>query len=400
MEREKAYKGSISVDSIVAVLFALGLYTKEFYIMASGSLQIGDMLLLGAFLLCFFYGKIYLQQIDSPLFLFFFAAVGINFIYYLRFDDISFLKYSMYLVFSVITVLLIRNNLYNDMLLKYTSFALKAALITQILVRLLGFGRLFFGRYSGTFNDPNQFGYYVFMCILIIYTVDFLRRQEFHILWIVVSGYLIALSQSSGMLVGFAVFLLLFAWKMTGALQSSVRYIIRFVVVFLLVIAILMLFTTGDLSLLGAYHGRFSGLRRLLNKLSSGSTVSDFINFYLRDRSLTRVIENPSGLMYGTGEGMWSRYTTNNEIHATMVSLCFYYGIFPYICWVLWIKNNLRSLHPALFCVYVAHIAEAFTLANHRQPFFWMLFVLAASPLCKNDEISSDFEEEKHLLWR
>ena len=146
-----------------------------------------------------------------------------------------------------------------------------------------------------------------------------------------------------------------------------------------LIASVIMLFSVEDLTQLNMGNGRLSGLTRLVNRISSGNSTTDLLHFYLRDRSITRVVDNPLGLLYGTGEGMWTRYPSNNEIHATMISLCFYYGIIPYLLWILWLKNNMENIHPALLCVYVAHIAEAFTLANHRQPFFWILFVLASS---------------------
>lgn len=218
----------ISIDNIVAILFAIGLYIKEFYILPSGSLQIGDLLLLFAFAICLLAKRINLQHIDAPLFVFTFLAILINFIYYIVLTDSSFMKYSLYLLFSVIVVLLSRDILYNDIALKYSSFALKAALITQLVVRILGRGRFFFGRYSGTFNDPNQFGYYILMCVFSIYVISFLREEKQQILWIILGGFLITISQSSGMLLGFTIFFALYIWRVTGDQTNILKYFARF----------------------------------------------------------------------------------------------------------------------------------------------------------------------------
>ena len=223
---------------------------------------------------------------------------------------------------------------------------------------------------------------FFYIDLLLYWMMEILHQRN---VWIVLSGYLIILSQSSGMFVGFAVFLTFFIWRLTGNQPNNLKYALRVAVILLLFVSLLMLFSIGDLAMLSTYNGRFSGLRRLLKRISSGNSLKEFAKFYIKDRSLTRVVENPFGFIYGTGEGMWTRYTTRNEIHATMISLCFYYGIIPYSCWIIWLRSNMKSLHPALLCVYVAQIAEAFTLANHRQPFFWIMFVLASSIYAKKD---------------
>lgn len=384
----------LSIDSMIASFIALGFFSKEFYLLPSGSLQIGDIFLLLAFFLCLFSGKVFLERIDYPLILFLILSFIINVIYYLYYDDSTFLKYSFYTLFSVIVVILFRTIINDKRVACFSMVSLKLAIITQFVLYLLGKGRYFFGRYSGTFNDPNQFGYYILMCLFLIYVFQHLNKEKMHVAWIVLPGYLILLSQSSGMLVGYAVFLAFFIWKLTGDSSNTIKTITRVAAVFFLLFSMLLLFTVNDLSQFDNLNNtRISGFRRIINRLSRVGSLKDFFESFVRDRSLSRVIENPTGLLYGTGEGMWSRYSAGNEIHSSMISLCFYYGIIPYSLWALWIKSNLQNLSPALSCVYVAHIAEAFTLANHRQPFFWIMFVLASHELAKA-QISKGIEDE------
>lgn len=376
-------KRKIYVNAIIAFLFALGLYVKEFYLLTSGSLQIGDILLLLAFIVHVFSKKVSFQQIDGYLFMFVLIAFTINLAYYIYFVDASFMKYSLYLLFSIIIVLLTRSILYSKLALSYSLIALKATLLTQLAVKILGLGRFFFGRYSGTFNDPNQFGYYVLISVFTMYVMSFLTEKNLHLVWILVAGYLIINSQSSGMLLSFIIFFALYIWQLTGEQTNIIKYTTRFSVILLLLLSIITIFSVSSVQLSISGYG-LSGLARLFNRVSSGNSIVDFFKFYLRDRSITRVIENPWVCLYGSGEGMWTRYSSNNEIHATMISLCYYYGIIPYCLWIIWLRNNMKSIHPTLLCVYVAHVIEAFTLANHRQPLFWIMFVLASSAYAKN----------------
>ena len=100
----------------------------------------------------------------------------------------------------------------------------------------------------------------------------------------------------------------------------------------------------------------------------------------MKDRSMLRILNDPKYLIYGSGEGNWSRWSMlreGNEVHGTMIALLFYYGIIPYMLFIKWIKNNIGGIkNIKIIGVYIALIIEAFTLINHRQPFFWMIFVL------------------------
>lgn len=386
MIQNRRTKLNVSIDGIIAVLIALGFYSKEFYLLPSGSLQIGDIFLLLAFGFCLISGRVFLEKIDYPLVLFLILSISVNFIYYICFDDSSFLKYSLYTLFSVVIVLLFRIVMYDEKVAEYSLIALKLAVITQVILSILRGGRYFFGRYSGTFNDPNQFGYYVLMCMFMIYVIQHINKKRMSLVWLVLPGYLILLSQSSGMLVGYTVFLAFFIWRITGDSSKTVQSFSRALVLIFLLGSLLVLFTVNDLSRFEVLNNsRISGLRRIIARLSRVASIRGFFDSFVRDRSLSRIFENPAGFLYGTGEGMWARYSDGNEIHSSMISLCFYYGIIPYSLWVFWIKSNLQNLNSVLLCVYIAHIVEAFTLANHRQPFFWILFVLASHELAKTE---------------
>ncbi len=63
-------------------------------------------------------------------------------------------------------------------------------------------------------------------------------------------------------------------------------------------------------------------------------------------------------------------------MHSTMIALCYYYGIMPYALFLKWLSDNLRDIPRRSVGVFIALILEAFTLANHRQPLFWTMFVM------------------------
>ena len=370
----------IPADLLIAWMMALGIYAKEFYLLPSGSLQIGDLFFLMAFAIAALTGRIRFERIDRALLLFVFLAVIVNLVYAIYYLDVSFLQYSVYLLFSLVIVLLARSFFQNECILRHMLWALEAALITQLLVCFAGFGRYFFDRYSGTFNDPNQFGYYALTCLFLIYTINIILGRKQNLLWFLVAVYLIVQSSSSSMILGVMAFTGFYVWELTADYPREQKWLSRIVMVLLAGLALLMLMLAGGF---GAPAGGPSGLQRLLARLPSDGGLKGVFEAYIKDRSAGRILENPWGFLYGTGEGRWARYATGNEIHATMISLCFYYGFIPYLLWIFWLWSNSRQLTPALICVVAAQIIEAFTLANHRQPFFWILFVLVSNPRCK-----------------
>lgn len=379
----KINKG-VPVGILMGFLIAVGAYTKEFYIGGSGKLQIGDAFFLLAFLLAILKRKIHICRQDYWLIAFVTAAVIIDTIYSVLYDDNSFLIYASYLIYSTIIVLLTRstfqcdkNNL-NE--LEMLSIALKCAIITQIIISSLHGGRYLYGRYTGTFNDPNQFGYYCLMSLFILTILDEKLGRETRLIWIALVGYLIVLSKSSGMILGFSIYLSLFIWN--GSLVKKHKRLILMVIRVGAVCAILFAVIIGVVLYGGIKDSSFkiniAGFQRIMTRLAGNTSFNGIIMAFLKDRAATRVLRNPIGFLYGTGEGRWTRYIEGNEIHSTMISLCFYYGIIPYTMFIVWIFRNIKYAESKTKIVCIAAILEAFTLANHRQPFFWMMFVLAS----------------------
>lgn len=389
------------IPPCVALLMAVGVYAKEFYIGNSGSLQIGDMCFLAAFLLIILLNKMRMTiyRIDVWLIAFITLSATINCVYAIYYSDMTFVMFSSYLIYSLFVVFLTREVSNDKSTLQSVSFALKAAMITQVFVSLSGMGRHLYGRYTGTFNDPNQYGYFVLTSLFLTKIIDEKLEHRSSIVWTIIPIYLIALSQSSGMFLGLSVYLFLSIWNGSFlADQTSKRkQILRFLIIvsFILILFILI---GGNFRFLEQI--KISGFQRLVDRLfgSKTSGSGNFLMSFITDRSITRILRNPWGLLYGTGEGRWQRYPEGNEIHSTMISICYYYGIVPYIIWLTWIKKNIENISKKMVCVYCALIIEAFTLGNHRQPFFWMLLVLAYNPDRKNEKIRNNVSRERLIV--
>ena len=74
---------------------------------------------------------------------------------------------------------------------------------------------------------------------------------------------------------------------------------------------------------------------------------------FLEDRHLDKFFDNLHYILYGAGEGRWYRFGDNEgEIHSTLPSLLFCYGILPTCILALWIYLNLKGLNLKELSVY------------------------------------------------
>ena len=354
-------------------IFCLGVFLKQFYILPSGSLQIGDIFMLLSFGLCLVKKRIHVLKIDAPILGLVVLSSCINIIYSLGSSDTSFLRYTIYLIFSLLVILTFRGLSSEERFLISLKNTLNLALLFQVIAYVTRIGRNYDAyRYMGTFNDPNQYGYYVLTAGIIIYMISVLANQKMPIWQIVVMGILIAVSASTGMLLGYMLFIM---FSIILPILKNRRW--GTVLFFLILVGLLILLAFYDSLINKSFNNAIFG--RATNKLKSFQNGSFIISF-MKDRSMLRILNDPKYLIYGSGEGNWSRWSMlreGNEVHGTMIALLFYYGIIPYMLFIKWIKNNIGGIkNIKIIGVYIALIIEAFTLINHRQPFFWMIFVL------------------------
>ncbi len=370
------------------ILFILGVFAKQFYLLPSGNLQIGDILMLCSFLWHFLVekkGLLYIHKDEYYLLGYFLFITVINSVYYIIYRDIGFMKSTLYYIFNIMILLVfivfIRENM--ECFLNALRKILQCGLIMQLVIFLGGFGRWYASnRYEGTFNDPNQYGVYIFFSVLIIYITGCIFEKK-NWLWMLLGFFLILPSASMGMLVGY------FAFGVSFFIVNNYKTSPKKVLVVLVVLVILILLLIGIwagyiktpefISDLSIYKRFFEKLERLSGNSQVGSILSD--------RGWERVLDSPEFLLFGSGEGRYDRFGTNLEIHSSILGPVFYYGVLPFMLFVCWGIQKFKGLEKRCYCVYVALLVESFFLVNTRQPMFWMIIALAGIRQLKKNEI-------------
>lgn len=369
------------------LLFVLAVFMKQFYILPSGYPQIADVLFILSFALLFVDNKIRLNKIDYNFLILLSFIIVINGIYTCIYSDGEYLFSTFYWIYNFFIIVLFRELLDDLTFASSLLRVFKLNILIQLIICISGIGRRYaLIRYMGTFNDPNQFGFFILCCFFIIFLLSYYLEERMSLVWHILAIYLIIRSASIGMILALAVFyFILLIKEIASGKDATMKKVILCFSILLLVICVVIFFRTIIVLLNSfAIQQQNYGIQRLVEKIYriiySGG-IQNTITVFLNDRASLRLLKVPKYYIFGSGEGNSMRFLVATdgidvgEIHCTMLAVCYYYGIIPYFFFIRWIYRNIHNTASICWPVYIAIILEAFTLANHRQPFFWMLFV-------------------------
>ena len=384
---------------IAHYLFLLFWVLKPFYFGQSGTMQVADLVFVASFgaSIVVQRGRIIINHRDLVLLAFIGCVFVINGIYAAVYQRIDFLFSSAYYLYNFLVVITIRQFLDNRTFLKALLWASALALFTQLAVLFLGTGRYMWGiyRFMGTFNDPNQFAFSMFTSFLIVYVLssyfkemEKTRKKFLVVLIFILSVYFVTQGSSTGMLLGMGTFVIAFFALFIASEKTPFFVFLRVVTLMLVLILILYAIFVG-FSTDGLDNSVGSGsflVFRLFEKV--GKVESGGVMALLEDRAIDKVFENPVYMLFGSGEGGHTRFPgPAYEVHSTLLGILFYYGIFPFLFLCVWMRRNLKHMSRMLVPAYLALLIESFTLANQRQPAFWILIVLGSLAYANHREL-------------
>ena len=391
--------------NVISLLMYCYILLKPYYLFKSGGLQISDIVLLIAFFLFLILTvknkkKITTEIIENKEYLIFaICTLIVNILYFVVYLKFKFVLSSLYYFFFFFVMILFsfcyKNNKHFGSIV---SNLFKVNLIIQLLIYLLGLGRHYgIYRYMGTFNDPNQFAYFVLLSFSYIYLFDLtLKQNGRNFVYLLISVYLIYCSVSTGMLMGISVFVILY---IVSIVKNFKQYIINNKVKLLIITFMLffgIIFLVINKSSLSIFNLRdttmFSRVTDKFNRISSKNT-NDHLWSVWQERGYDKLWIYPQYMLYGSGEGEYDRFILSahsNEIHATLPSILFYYGIIPFLIILKWFYKKLKRVPFNLLIVYLALLMESFTLLNQRQALFWTIFMMAP-------QLSKSYAQNKNV---
>lgn len=320
---------------------------------------------------------------DVLLYLFLGFVIVINSIYGILNQNREFFKYSLFWLYNVCAIWAFRElyNLFGDRFLRQLNHVIKLNIITQLLIYLSGQGRFlheYWGaiRYMGTFNDPNQLAFFLFLMVLLAYLYACtVKDKTFPIFYLLIIPVLLA-TKSTGILLGFLSFtglaILYVLYRIAARYHISKKLLgtAMILAVILFSIFLIKIWPADDFDVKNLDYTMISRIQEKLWKISHGGLIWD--------RGMEKLVLYPQYLLFGAGEGGFARFTLAsqvNETHCCLFSVLFCYGILPTCILLRWIWNNIKGCPKAALCAVAGLIIESFFLINYRQPMFWMVLI-------------------------
>lgn len=375
------------------ILFIAFIFLKPFYIFPSGSAGLGDI----ALVLCFFSmlyrrfraktGKLLFQSDvpnDKLFYLFIILATVINGIHFYLNRNYEFLIFTTYWWYAGMTVWCVRELAKDEKTFYWMNAALKTGLLIQLGIYCFGVGKIYYeywgaSRYMGTFNNPNQMAYIIFLMILLIYIYDRTYRKKTFYIYLAVAGFLIVMTKATGIFLGWMTLVVMIGLLQiydgykSGHIHKRILIALGITAGVAIGVAVVILWPRSHVEIQNTDYSLIARIQEKIQKLMEGGLMG-----IVYDRGWEKMLLYPQYLLFGSGEGAYGRFplaTWKSEIHSTIFSIWFCYGIIPLGMMIKWIFNNVKGLHRELWPVYIALLVECATVINYRQPFFWIILI-------------------------
>lgn len=299
--------------------WALYILLNPLYLSPSGGLQPAHLFLIATFPIAFF---LWIRQI--PVCVDLFTVSGgfmcyvliVNMIWYVRYYSNVFLLSSCYVMYNMIMLIVVATVFAgrSRSLARTTRLALLATLAGEAAA-MLAIGDQGYGRAMGTFNDPNQMGYWALLSAACYFVVrDGRRLRVADLVALGLAGLIIFFSVSRAAILGFATLFVLVA------LFSRVDPR-RMMLGATVVLVAFLLARTADVAPDQSYQD-------VLNFAEQRFASKDTANDSLAERGYARLWLFPEYLLLGAGDGEYpARFNLANETHSTVGSILFAYGI-------------------------------------------------------------------------
>lgn len=367
------------------ILLLLFILLRPFYVRASGQVQPAD-----GFLMLYFFCTVYRDfkaevlvpniKKNKLFYIFLVFAIMINAFYHKVVPDPRFLFSALYLIYMGVVVYSYDSGI-NKGLIDKIRYILYGNLMIQFLIYSSGLGRLYYElweegatRYMGTFTDPNQFGFYIFIVLLFAYLTKHENADTYLFPITSVMGiFLVIQSKSLAAFLGLAVLYTLALLRFIGE-KFRVNKVILCVMLILTTTGVVYYFIpTSDFRIEDVEYNTVNRIRYKIYNVIYADGIKDI----LRERAAEKIINYPEYFIYGAGEGNYERYYPEpvNEIHSSFINLFFSYGLIPFAILMGWFKKRLKGLNAVSLVCFITILIESMFLVNYRQALFWVLWI-------------------------
>jgi MFS family permease len=254
-------------------------------------------------------------------------------------------------------------------------------LILETFFILQGFGISV--RSIGTFNNPNQLGYWSIM-VFCLFAVCSLHRKidMITILVLVCAAFCVASSLSKAAIAGMVFAFITFLFQKLSA-KNALAFTIGIPLGLALLISA-MNFSGSDI-----FPTFAAALERRVER--TGSDTDD----NAEARGYDRIWEHPKYLAFGAGEGGLDRFNTGSierELHSSVGTLLFSYGFLGLGLFSIFLFRLLRFAPFSMLLYMVPPFAYGITHNGLRATMLW-IFLAAVGALSRNQLTAAKVEK-------
>ena len=300
--------------SLVNLCLYMYLLLKPFYLGNSGSIQISDFFIIISFALTLIKKKNY-NNVEKKmtknlkiLLLFIFLIVSINTIYFFIYITKDYIMSSAYYIFTAMGIYVFIYKISDDKFLNNIYIICAFNILLQLVIFLLGLGRYLGNvRYMGTFNDPNQFGFFIILMIMMMDVIKEIIKKKniYYIVFFIISCFLIFQAASTGMLLAIGTYIVLkFIYLIPKVYIIIKKYMLKIFLTLMLIIlissiALLEYLTNDDLQkdiniFINDKVFNSSFIKRTMEKFDKAQTNDEEL---LEDRHLEQILNYPQYLL-------------------------------------------------------------------------------------------------------
>jgi hypothetical protein len=353
--------GGLGLRHLLLFLWGACIACSVFYIFPSGYPQPADavMAILIAILFTGYFARI---PKHTTLYLtgaaFLTVVAVVNWSWYTQYPDLKFLFSSCFYLydFCVVIVIITMAKQFGHRFVKVTRISLTIAIIMEIFA--LTFLTEFRGiRGIGTFNNPNQLGYFSLLALACVFVMKGRAKLDYgDLALIVMLGYVSMYSLSKAAMISLLGLALIGIWGQGMNLRPKLALVL------LLVIAGSFIAIKWQ-----QMQGREFLTYRVVNRIETIGAQSDDS---AAGRGYDRIWKYPGQMILGAGEGGYERFVSQtNEMHSTFGTVLFSYGILgsTFFLAILWRVFRRASFWHLLYfgpiCLYgLTHQGLRFTL--------------------------------------
>lgn len=286
-------------------------------------------------------------------------------------DSMRFLKNSQYIVFnSLVAFLLLYVN--DNYRVSVKSAALYGFLVSLLLLFFLQpFFESDFARARLSFNNPNQLAYFSLISFIVLSSVP---EERFYLglrlLGCSISLWFLLISVSiSAILSTVPIFVLIGLYFLRGVRDRPFFFVAMLIFSLLVVLISYSYFDVSQLInlILNSQTGEIIANR--------AGRVDELVNSASEQRGYYRFFEYPEYLIFGAGQGFESRYG-GMEIHSSLFSIWFYYGIPGLAILFTIFMFPLLNLTPANIAATASYSLYGVTHLGWRFTLIWILLSL------------------------